>query len=95
MDYLFYVKPRKLKVEGFGGQSCALFSFIFLAVWDLNSLTRNQICAPCIESKESQPLDNQASPLNMCFRVKVWRPKGVSGSRVNAPVESNSMDNVT
>ena len=53
MDYLSYMKPRKIKVEEFGRQSCALFSFIILAMWDLNSLIRDQICAPCIESMES------------------------------------------
>ena len=43
-----------------------LFVYIscpFCTAWgDLSSLTRDQICTPCIGNAESQPLDHQESP---------------------------------
>ena len=32
-------------------------------VWDHSSLTRNQTCAPCLGSTESQRLDHQGKPI--------------------------------
>ena len=47
-----------------------IFKYIlFLAtprsMWDLSSPTRDQICALCVGSLESQPLDHQGSPLEI------------------------------
>ena len=44
------------------------FSFFLVALhgmWDLSFLTRDQICAPCIGSVESEPLDYQESPISL------------------------------
>ena len=48
--------------------------FKFLAtshgMWDLSSLTRDQTCAPCSGSAESEPLDRQGSPT--VLSLKGW-----------------------
>ena len=52
-----------------------LFCYLLLAaqrhMWDLNSLTRDQTCALCIGSTESQPLDSSEAPSLRFLKNKI------------------------
>ena len=52
-------------------------------IWDLNSLTRDQTCIPCIGSMDSQPPDYQGSLQAVLFY-------GRSGGIVHKPGEESS-----
>ena len=65
------------------------------SMWNLSSLTRDRICAPCNESSESYPLDHQGSPWESRSeyrgRSQTWQKKPIlgglsfSGSRILSP----------
>ena len=47
----------------------SLFYFCFRGMWDLSFPTRDENCAPCGGSAESQPLARQGSPQNAHFSI--------------------------